>query len=89
MMKFIILLAALLFYPHQNGTPPLTFEVASVLPDPPGKPNQGSSGCRGIDNTNIASIPLGRCVFRGIKATRLMLVCVPANREARDRRQRD
>jgi hypothetical protein len=70
-------MAALLLYPQRDGTPPLKFEVASVLLDPPGKPNQGSSGCRGIDNTNITSIPLGRCVFRGVKMKRLMLVAFP------------
>ena len=43
---------------------------------------RGSSGCRGIDNTNITSIPLGRCVFRGIKATRSMLVAFPPTQVA-------
>ena len=67
--------AACLVFGQANQS--LKFEVASLLPDPPGKPTAGRSGCRGIDNTNITSVPLGRCVFSGIKMARLMAVAFP------------
>jgi uncharacterized protein (TIGR03435 family) len=56
----------------------LTFEVASLKPDPPGAQlGRGASGCHGSDNTNINSIPLGRCVFTNFPMSRLMLVAFP------------
>ncbi len=74
-LSFLLAVAASAGFAFQSES--LKFEVASVLQDEPGKPTRGPSGCRGIDNTNITSVALGRCVFSGIKMTRLMLVAFP------------
>ena len=73
--------ALLLFCFHspssgQAGPAPVTFEVASVKPAPPG-PNGVHGGCHGIDSVytpgqTAAAPPLGRCVIGDARLSHLV-----------------